>query len=63
MNLIEHYVEEVLDTPEAHVTDNGITYYTVKCKVNCYGQKSVEKVFAHTWDEAISIKAGFMYLA
>lgn len=62
MNLIEHYVIEVLERPCAHVMDNGDIYYTVKCKVDCYGRITTEKVFVRSIKEALAIKPGYMYL-
>lgn len=37
MNLLEHYVLEVLEAPIRHITEDGNSYYTIRCKVECYG--------------------------
>lgn len=63
MNLIEHYVLEVLGAPESHITSAGTKYFTVECKVDCYGNIRTEKVLVFTIEEAEAIKPGYMYLA
>lgn len=63
MNLLEHYVLEVLEAPTRHITDDGNSYCTVRCRVECYGRISIERVFCHTAEEAKAIQPGYMYLA
>lgn len=40
MNLLEHYIEEIIS--EKEVEYNGGTFVYAKVKVNCYGHVSVE---------------------
>lgn len=40
MNLLEHYIEEIIS--EEEVEHNGGTFVYAKVKVNCYGNVSVE---------------------
>lgn len=63
MNLLEHYVLEVLEAPMRHITDDGNSYCTVRCRVECYGRISIGQVFCHTAEEAKAIRPGYMYLA
>ena len=67
MNLIEHYVMDVLSPPQHHIhTEDGggtIDYYTVHVIRNSYGVIEEAEVFCKTKEEAESVVVGYKYLA
>lgn len=62
MNLLDHTVLEVLEPPVMGEAE-GVRWWTVLCRVNCYGQIETTRVHAFTEAEALAIKVGTVYQA
>lgn len=51
MNLLEHYIEEIIS--EEEVNHNGENFVVAKVKVNCYGNVNVDEHITskRMWEE------------
>lgn len=58
MNLIEHYVTEVLSEPY-----EKYNAWFVDVKVTCYGHESIQSIYCKTEEDAKNVKIGHMFLA
>lgn len=63
MNLLEHYVTDILSEPYYNDYGSGNFKWWVKVKSNCYGQETESDLMFDTLDEALEVKIGYMYLA
>lgn len=58
MNLLEHYVLEVIDKP---IFKHNHWFVKVLCE--CYGRQSYTQVMFKTEEEALVVKKDYMFLA
>lgn len=62
MNLLEHYIEEIINEEKVQSPKSGKWYYRVNAIVNCYGAKEqINSLFLiDEWEQA---KAKGYYMA
>ena len=62
MNLLEHYIDEIISEEKIQNPDNGNGYYRVNAIVDCYGNKDkINRLFSiKEWEQA---KAQGYYMA
>lgn len=62
MNLLEHYIDEIISEQKIQNPENGREYYRVNAIVDCYGQKEqINRIFLiDEWEQA---KAKGHYMA
>lgn len=62
MNLLEHYIDEVISEQKIQNPENGREYYRVNAIVDCYGCKEqINRLFpVDEWEQA---KAKGYYMA
>lgn len=62
MNLLEHYIDEIISEQKIQNPENGQEYYQVNAVINCYGQKEqINQLFLiDEWEQA---KAKGYYMA
>jgi hypothetical protein len=62
MNLLEHYIVEIISEQKIQNPENGKGYYRVNAIVDCYGQKEqINRIFLiDEWEQA---KAKGYYMA
>lgn len=63
MNLLEHYVTEIIGKPYYNDYGSGKYRWWLKVKATCYGQKCTSTLMFDTEEEALKIKIGHMYLS
>ena len=63
MNLLEHYVTEIIGKPYYHDYGSGKYKWWLKVKATCYGQECTSTLMFDTKAEALKIKTGHMYLS
>lgn len=62
MNLLEHYIDEIISEQKIQNPKDGNEYYMVNAIVDCYGQKEqIKKLFLiEEWEQ---VKAKGYYMA
>lgn len=62
MNLLEHYIDEIISEQKILNLENGREYYRVNAIIDCYGQKEqINQLFlVNEWEQA---KAKGYYMA
>lgn len=61
MNLLEHYIDEVISEQKIQNPENGREYYRVKAIVDCYGQKEqINRIFTIDEWEQSKVKGYYM---
>ena len=62
MNLLEHYIDEIINEQKNQNPETGREYYRVNAIVDCYGQKEqINRLFSiNEWEQA---KAKGYYMA
>jgi hypothetical protein len=61
MNLLEHYIDEILSEQKILNLKNGREYYRVNAIIDCYGQKEqINQLFlVNEWEQA-KVKGYYM---
>ncbi len=56
MNILEHFIDQIISEQKVQDPENGREYYRVTAIVNCYGQEEkIDKIFPiDEWDQAKS---------
>ena len=62
MNLLEHYIDEIISEEKIQNPENGEEYYRITAVVDCYGRKEV-KSSLFTVDEWKQAKKDGYYMA
>lgn len=54
MNLLEHYIDEIISEEKVQNPENGNEYYRVNAIVDCYGaKKQINRLFLiDEWEKA-----------
>ena len=62
MNLLKHYIDEIISEKKIQNPENGKEYYRVNAIIDCYGQKEqIDQIFCiGEWEQA---KAKGYYMA
>lgn len=62
MNLLEHFIDQIISEQKVRDPENGKEYYRVTAVVDCYGQKEqIDQIFPiDKWEQA---KADGYYMA
>lgn len=63
MNVLEHYVTEVIGKPYYDDYGSGKYRWWLKVKATCYGQESETTLMFDTESDARRIDKGYMFLA
>lgn len=63
MNVLEHYVTEVIGKPYYDDYGSGKYKWWLKVKATCYGQESETTLMFDTESDALKINKGYMFLA
>ena len=58
MNVLEHYVLEVIGKPYF-----AYNHWFVKVSCECYGVRSTTKVMLETEDDALKVSKGYTFMA
>ena len=63
MNLLEHYVTEIIGKPYYNDYGSGKYRWWLKVKATCYGQECTSTLMFDTEEEALKIEIGHMFLS
>ena len=63
MNVLEHYVTEIIGKPYYNDYGSGKYRWWLKVKATCYGQESETTLMFDTEADALRIDKGYMFLA
>lgn len=62
MNVLEHYVTEIIDKPFYGDYGSGKYRWWLKVWANCYGQVSETILMFDSEKEALEVEIGYMFL-
>lgn len=63
MNLLEHYVTEVIGKPYYDDYGSGNYKWWLKVRANCYGYETESTLMFDTEEEALKVTKGYMFLS
>ncbi len=63
MNLLDHFVTEIIGKPYYHDYGSGNFKWWVKVKATCYGHETKNTLMFNTKEEADSVKIGYKFLS
>lgn len=63
MNLLEHYVTEIIGEPYCHDYGSDHFKWWLKVKALCYGHECENTLMFDTKEKADKVKIGYMFLS
>ena len=63
MNVLEHYVTEIIGEPYYDDYGSGNYHWWPKVKALCYGSECETTLMFDSKEEALAIKKGYMFLS